>query len=1749
MLHPIRALDHVIASYRDYLTTEFRARDPQLRQALEDALDRAGFLAQEPFFSAHRPFPQEVRWADLPLDAGLAFAIAARARSEYSFLHQSQAITHLLGAQAGPLVVTTGTGSGKTEAFLAPVLQAAIQDTIQQHKKPGFVALILYPMNALANDQYDRIQEYLQASGWAGSVDVQMYNRSTTEAEREAMRQSPPHVLLTNYQMLEYLLVRPKDREALFAQHRIRFLVLDEVHTYRGTLGTHVALLVRRLKAHLRRAAPRVPSMGMPGQPAPVCIGTSATIKSDDPAAPREQAVQDFFGRLIGEPPESITVIGEAGIELNIPQDARYSIAPYAATPDLDDPQALRRAVAALSDAPDDTPLAEGARQSRLLWDLYEWLSAGPRSISELVAWVRQKPERARWDQETVEREVASALRLGAALPEGTPGNLRLRAHRFVRGGWEFYRCLNPECGKLFPKGEERCDQCGTLTAPLYLCRACGADFMRLSGPSNGVGELKPFVQVNPYEPAEDDTDLNEWLLYRPERWKNEVFEPDDEGQRAAEDEGDYATAPKAKGKRKSKKIVTLAGSFDPATLHFDADPQTYAQPATLYNSRRKCPGCGTTGGPRPIITRVSLGTSAAVKVLAEGLMEALPTDPQSEDHKKRLLVFADSRQDAAHQARFVHVAARYDRMRQRVVGILRERGPLSLQRVVEELAQLGWEKKDNPHLPKVGRPRGEDLDKVQAYEEAPLLDDLAVNTRYRATLENLGLVAVRYTELDEFTRQHGAELASLLGIAETQVAYLVTQLLDGLRRSGILHRDLLRYHPDGLSKRTITWAAEWERRLRAPSGLPVGPDRYPALYSESDDLPPGVVVKPVWGKAHTSASPQKLLTLLLVRMGAPSPDLDAIRQFLRLLAEFGYLKLDALYGNTSKSVELYQVNDALVELALASQDRRARCDTCTRVVPDGPAGMPCPRCETGVLRAFSDNEVQSSRYATRAMNSASEPLVSEEHTAQITPERRKDIEDDFKSQDRTTNLLACSPTLELGIDVGQLDAIVMRNVPPRPDNYAQRGGRAGRRSRVGLVLGYTRATPHDQYFFDHPGEMIAGQVPAPAFGLGNRDAVVRHVYAIACGLADPGLAGRMATYVTFEGKVEQDKLDELLDGIRAAIPSAVEMAVDAFGQDALTEAGFTANDLRAQLDKLPGKVQDAIERTAVQVLKLHTSMDPAYFAGQQARAFARTMDLINKLLGIPNEKSRGEEASDMGSAYPLRRLAEFGLLPGYEFPVEPATLRLLGDEDEWSTLSTARPAGLRQYEPGAPVYARGKRWQVIGVDLSSPWNPQGQQIAWYYQRCPSCDLIFDPQKTPTCPRCGDASPGKPRPAYAYAGFLARPDESIVSDEEDRIANADRVEVHPAWQAEQVAGKWTLPDGWRLEWRRGELVRWLNEGRPDAKGTRSFYMVCPQCGKLLNQPEEQPDKKKGNKAPARGNKQDLYGHAPSCALKGQPGEVGALFAEAPVETLRLVFPWAGTPDQDQDLKRWAVTLGEALLVGAQRYFALSPNDLSVLWEGTHEVKVGNVTTQQGVITFIDPNVGGSGYLRKLAVELDQVARVALDHLDHEGCDTACYRCLKTYQNQRLHRLLRWPVVTATLQGLAEEQPEERSLTLADVNDPAPWQAAFAAGCASPAEHRCLQLLERAGLSPAKQYPIGEGTGPAFTVADFAFPDRRVAIYVDGVAFHTGDRKRRDRAIEARLQSMDRPWTVVRVKARAVYRQGDEVLTRIRTAVV
>lgn len=1759
-LNPIRIVDRVIDEYRDYVRTEFRAKDPGLREALERELGRPLFLAQEPFYQAHRPFKSGKRWKDLALDPKLARVMERRSGSECAYIHQSDAIDRLLGSGAGPLVVTTGTGSGKTECFLLPVIQNALEDAAR-FRKAGLTAILVYPMNALANDQQARIEEYLRDAGMSGAVEVARYDRGTTQAQRQALRRNPPHILLTNYMMLEYLLVRPADRDDIFANHRCRFLVLDEVHTYRGTLGANIALLIRRLRAHLRRARQdwgadaAGPEKGR-RFPTLLTIGTSATIKSvaGDEVPPeertrlRDEAVQGFFGKIAGEDPGSIRVLGEQIEEIREPADAAMASG-VSNFPQLNiaDLGSLQSGLAALAGVPTSTPLAEAASRARILWLLNRWLVRAPMSVSQMVDRLRTEvPERRETDTDALRSEVEAALLIGSALPEGTPGALRLRAHRLLRGGWAFHRCVDPDCGRVYPMGESKCD-CGRSTAPLMLCRNCGADYLRLAGEPASA----------PLRPWAAGTEAQEWLLYEPTRFTTPIIEPDDE----ETEEDDEPPTRRTRAAPTVTVPAALAGSFDPSSLAFSVDPTDYRTPVTLSPTRTKCLCCGGTAGNRPVITPVSLGTSAAVKVIGEGLIEALADanrDRPGHDGKERLLVFADSRQDASHQARFILSASRYDRMRRRVVQILGESGPIGIQRLVELLGDRAVAMHDNPHVPSGSRRlMPEETARIRAWEEAPLLDDIAVTSGYRGTLLNLGLVGVRYQALEAEVGVRGKALAGALGLSTTDLAYVARCLLDEMRRRIALGRDMLRYNPAHASCPSYVDSAQWERRIRRPAGYALSREGTIVTWLDPARVPDGIKAENAWrrdGKGGRDPSLARILKHLVRALGGGDVDADDMVALLELLADAGAVVPFDLFGFRERYA-LLQVNPAAVVLELTAEETRLRCEVCGAASPFAPLNAPCPRCHGRLIR-WPDAALATNRSVRRIRSGTAVPLVAGEHTAQVPNDRRLELEEAFKASPKISpvNVLACSPTLEMGIDVGGLDAILLRNVPPRPDNYAQRGGRAGRRTRVGLVIGYARRRPHDQYFYERPAEMISGEVPAPALALGNRDVIHRHVNAIVFGAAEPGLSGRMVDYVTPTGGVNEEKLKAFIDAARAKVGEALDLAVDAFGPDVIPAAGLSRDDLERSLTELPDRIRDVVERTARQVHDLHQTIRAWATDLLGARASQRAGELIRRILGMASERGANQpEADDRSAGYPMRRFAEFGILPGYEFPSEPAALRLLGDDREEEPVTVARRFGLSQFQPEALVYARSRRWKVIGLDSSSPWNPQADVAPAHYRICRECDLRYR-SDLPRCGRCGTEALGLPIPAAEYGGFLAKRDEHSILDEEDRLAAADAVSTEPQWDGD-VVGRWLTAAGWSLRLSRGEEIQWINEGlppskpdieaghylHPEAKG----FSLCPACGAMLTiPPDEKATKGKSRRAPrTSAYREDRYGHRKECNQAGSPPKPVAISTSSKAEVLRLLVP-VPSELQGTEARSWGLSLGYALRIGMRHLYMLDGPEIEFELEGPWTKKSDGGEIQLASLSFIDPSLGGTGYASRIAAEFHLVARRAIDHLEHAGCETACYRCLKSYANQRFHDLLRWPLALPSLESLAADTPVTRPLETGDLDDPRPWLEAFAAGVGSPLELKFLRLFEKHGFHPQKQVPVAVRDGDAaISIADFAVPERRLAIYIDGASFHVGANLRRDRQIRERLRNGDPPWRIeeLRVSDLAL---GAELLRRL-----
>lgn len=1292
-----------------------------------------------------------------------------------------------------------------------------------------------------------------------------------------------------------------------------------------------------------------------------------------------------------------------------------------------------------------------------------------------------------------------------------------------------------------YPMGEERC-RCGSLTARLYLCRNCGADYLKLTGdPQQGP------LSVKDRSPKTDPQE--EWMVYDYQRLEKSALEEEMEGDEAEEaPRGDKKHRPGLMGGRK-----VLHGSLDRETLDFSPDASTYGWKVLLLPRRNRCLCCGGSAGSRYVITPVSLGTSAAMKVLAEGVVEALHEANQNRaghDGKERILIFSDSRQDAAHQARFILFAGRYDRMRRRVYQLLKDEGPLAIQRLVELLGERAVKEKDNPHLPDQDDPwlTQSTLDRVQAWEEAPLLDDISVNAGYRATLVNVGLVGVGYHRLTEYIDAKGKDLASSLGLSPENFAYTCRSLLDEMRVRGALSREMLRYHPICVSCPSHIKAADWERRIRAPKGYAAGESGEPCAFLDKNEVPSGITCYNPWhrsGVGGKKPSLQRIFEHLLQQLGTVEPRPEHLVDTLKFLQAGDFITASVLCGFKDKR-KLLQVQAEAVRLYPVEERERCRCELCGRFIAGAWANRPCPRCD-GILAVWPDSRIAGQRMVRRIKSPRTVPLVAGEHTAQVPHGEREHLERNFKEAPGVSkvNILACSPTLEMGIDVGGLDAVALRNIPPRPDNYAQRGGRAGRRSRIGLVLGYASNAPHDRYFFDRPTEMIRGEIPAPLFNLSNRDVLIRHLNAIAFGAASPGLKGKMLEYVSPQGEVKSEAVEELIAAVSAQFEYTLGVVRQGFEPEILAATGLDEDGLRAALGRLPARIQEVIARTARQVKELRKPLKIFAADLQFRQAGNRAATLAARLLGIAGEKADQEHGDDRCAGYPLRRFAEFGVLPGYEFPTEPSTLRLLGDEHEEDPLTVARRFGLVQFQPDAYVFARSKRWKVIGLDTASPWNPQTDGGLWYYRICRNCRLSFA-KDHPRCPRCGDDMPACIYPAAELAGFLARQEESPILDEEDRYGIPNFLQIHPQWDGE-VVSRWTTAPGWGLCLTRRETVQWINEGFPPRPkdlenqvpilhGEARGYLLCTFCGHTLHLPEPKPKKARGRPKARKDEGQDHpFGHSAQCPQRSVQPAPFALTTSAPCEILRLMAP---VPDSfpPEQLLRWGLSLGYSLRIGIRRVYMLEGHEIDFELEGPWLNRGENKHTQVA-LSFLDPSLGGTGYLARIAAEFHSVARRALEHLSHQECESSCYRCLKSYQNQRYHHLLEWPLVIPHMENLAQSAPCPLSSQSVDGSDPRPWLEAYQAGLGSPLELKFWKLFEKYGFTPHKQLPIAlkEGDRP-ISIADFAVPEKRLAIYIDSAAFHTGSNLRRDRFIREKLSQAVPPWHIVALTANDLRRR-------------
>jgi hypothetical protein len=1290
VLDPVVASRRIAAAYRRYLISTYGPRRDELRAEFERALGTAFRLTRGPYLQASPPFFHGRSVAEL-VDEGV-LAGGFRTLSEKSFpisralySHQETAIRKAVGARRS-LVVSTGTGSGKTECFLLPIIDAFLREQeAGTLKAPGVRALLLYPMNALANDQVKRLRRLLadlpnitfgryvgETAREQARAENDFRSRYPSEPRlpnelisREAMQEAPPHLLLTNYAMLEYLLLRPAD-STLFdgpTGKHWRFLVLDEAHVYGGAQGSEVAMLLRRLRDRVldsRRGQLQ-------------CFATSATLGRGVEDYPD---LVTFANRLFDETfewdptdSERQDVVAARRRPL-VRTEASWSIAP----PVLADLQRAFRAgaTAQVLEALVATAGVAGAPKAGPEQAPSAWLAELLASESRVVA-VQERLQRGAAEFGTVANEVFDGPERDEDLvalvdlcvaarprPDDAP-LLPARYHFFLRSLEGAFVCLHPD----HPSGEARlvlarhlyCPSChrnGRHAAmfELAVCRHCRAEYLVGQLHPDDAGRLRLKI-------APDFGAVVSVLLGDP-------IDADDEDE-AAGMIGD-PTRPEA------RQLCTAC-----ATISEDGGSCACASPrlratwlfrpggGVLFT----CGACSarSAGG---VVSRFLTGTDAPVSVVATQLYQALP--PSGEEslsdrvgEGRRLLTFADSRQDAAFFAPYLERTYGRSVQRRIIAGAIGRLAARDVPRTDDVIAEARRMAEHTLVL-------DPDIGSATARREVGswLVEELLALDR-RQSLEGTGSAEISVAVPRAF-RPPPPLLA--LGLDEREAIDMVMLLLDTVRAGGAITV------PDGVDVRDERFAPrnrEFGVREAAPET--------------------GVIS---WLPGSGANRRTEMLGKVFSRRGMTVDPLEILAGLWKHLTDPNGPWRDVLVGyNDKQRGALWRLNWERFEFRPLDDDHRPlQCDVCQRLWWRSVAGI-CPgwRCPGTVTSIEDLAGLNANHYASLYRELDPVGMAVQEHTAQWTGAKASAVQDDFVAG--RINVLSCSTTFELGVDVGEVQAVLLRNVPPSPANYVQRAGRAGRRTdSAALVVTFAQRRSHDLTWFDRPDAMVDGFVTPPVVFLDNATIVRRHVHSVAYAAFERQAADRGASH-----RSVRDFFDTPTD----ATPPGDEQFVSWLRRHPAVVGA-------ALVRLVPESVAASLgldDWRWVDALVEPTEEDPTF--GWLARAGADAREELALVREARDEAAAEQKfrvaehlqylERTIGGRDLLGYLSSKNVLPKYGFPVDVVELNLGRSGDARAAgieLSRDLSLAISEYAPGSQVVAAKTLWKSDGLATRS---------------------------------------------------------------------------------------------------------------------------------------------------------------------------------------------------------------------------------------------------------------------------------------------------------------------------------------------------------------------------------------------------------------------------------------------------------------
>jgi superfamily II DNA/RNA helicase len=1683
----------IVADYYRYIKSFLKIQDDRVKEFVNHELSRGKFW-NSPLLQLNPQYTPGATVVEL-VDKGLlhpgCVAYFSKNNQPFHFhFHQKRAFEVAQSCQS--YVLTTGTGSGKSMTYIVPIFN----DLLHNPEIQGVRAILVYPMNALINSQEEELNKFL-ANVPNSPIRIAKYTGQESLQTKNEIQNNPPHILLTNYVMLELMLSRTHE-EKLVSSPLLKFLVLDELHTYRGRQGADVAILIRKLRQRC-------------GQDL-LYIGTSATMSTENSLVSRRQVVANVASKIFGTEVLQENVISES-LQRSIVRRVKPTVEELAVSISKGLPEALGQTIEEFKAHPLSYWMESTFGLDEVLEDR---LDSGKEPDKQYVL-VRRKPitleagAKLLAEETKISEDVCLKVIQEMFLWGSRVKGLTFRLHQFISQAGNVYSTIeNAEHRVLTLDGQYSTTE-NRLLFPLVFCRECGQDYYVVNYlPGEGI-----FPRSFDDEVSEDPKISGYLTLNRPNLWHHPQ---------------DLERLPESwfkETKKRGREIKKEFQHFVPQSLQVlpsgkIGSPVDGNTCWFVPHPFKFCLHCGTfhSGNKNEFSKLSSLsseGRSTATTLLCLSTVTRLKGIFKGEKAKAaKILSFTDNRQDASLQAGHFNDFVQTSFLRGALLGALQAEGELKHGSLVSavinqmNLSQGDYAKEvvefDN------GRRKNENA--FAQLIEYRLYQDLRRGWRIvQPNLEQCGLLRIEYDGLEEAChnkevwQKHSHVVLLEASFSERYKACVV--LLDLLRRELAIDAILLQRDKQDSLVRNVNqaikdpWAFESDEKLNMA--------RWAVLNKTGDST-----------SKQTNYETRVKLTAY-----------SKLGKFLRSCNNWSGRSTDLCESEYNDLIRCLIL--ALINVGILTKKSKANSNSdltpleiqlrvdCLIWKPAKMAEIPVDLLSFKGLKDTEPNKITvNSFFQNFYQNHAREiqTIEGREHTGQVSSQVRQEREEKFRQG--ILGSLFCSPTMELGIDISDLSVVHLRNVPPNPANYAQRSGRAGRSGQEALVITYaSNSSGHDQYFFHRQPQMVSGVVAPPKIELGNEDLIKSHIYSI--WLAHTGIyLGDSMTKILETETEDYALLDDVRERINlrktvsdfnnhdrksgdefrqvskfeSCVKACEEILGDWFCQEDLRLTDWYTKDwVEGVIEDAPSAFNQHCERwrklyqSAKAQLKEATDKRDKYLQGKtEAEDYKRQEEEAKRQMELLiGGNSRNNQQNEF---YPYRYFAAEGFLPGFNFPRLPVRA-FINNQQGGEFISRLRSVALREFAPLNIIYHEGDKF-IISRSKIPPGGIETQ-----YQRatvCFNCGYFYKSNDIDWCENCqreikpySDKSErAKFNQILSMDTVYTRKRQRITCDEEERLKYGYNITTHFRYSEgnkkaviiKTKEGKNLL----KLTYGATATISRINRG--SAKKKDQGFCLDRQTGYWSNQNEEKKEDIVDSQL-----KTDIFLMVDiTCNIL-----VIELIKEGIEESKT-----EGNSENGEEKEKIMTSLQYALERGIQEHYNLEPDELD-------SEKLGNGK----YLLFWEAAEGGAGVLSQILQDkqhLNKIAEKALDichfYEPKEDCVYACYECLLSYRNQNEHNLINRHLIKEMLEEIKESYLERESEREEEFK-----RLYSQTDRRSELEREVIREIYERGyrIPDAGQFLI-PGTD---CEADFVYIDK-VAIFCDGSVHDTEDQKREDK---------------------------------------